>query len=204
MLPLDAQPNAAHRTLARWEQEGKLLAVVTQNIDGLHQKAGSQRVYELHGSRASATTVPAAASSISPSTSGTRAAAAVRQLRRPHQARRGALRGDPGRGACIEARWTPSAAADLLIVGGTSLTVYPAAGLLRYYRGQPPGAHQPGRHALRRRGRTWCSASPSGRCWARSEVRAGFAGKSAGFSLYAAALAAYDKRNCGKRREVCS
>ena len=50
MLYLDAQPNAAHRKLAEWEAEGKLLAVVTQNIDGLHQKAGSKNVLELHGS----------------------------------------------------------------------------------------------------------------------------------------------------------
>ena len=50
MLCLDAQPNAAHRKLAELEQAGKLSAVVTQNIDGLHQKAGSKRVYELHGS----------------------------------------------------------------------------------------------------------------------------------------------------------
>ena len=50
MLYLDAQPNAAHRKLAQWESEGKLRAVITQNIDGLHQKAGSHRVLELHGS----------------------------------------------------------------------------------------------------------------------------------------------------------
>ena len=50
MLALDAKPNAAHKKLAQWEQEGKLQAVVTQNIDGLHQAAGSRRVYELHGS----------------------------------------------------------------------------------------------------------------------------------------------------------
>ena len=50
MLPLGFQPNVTHQKLAQWEQEGKLLAVVTQNIDGLHQKAGSRRVYELHGS----------------------------------------------------------------------------------------------------------------------------------------------------------
>ena len=50
MLPLGFAPNITHRVLARWEQEGRLSAVVTQNIDGLHQKAGSQRVYELHGS----------------------------------------------------------------------------------------------------------------------------------------------------------
>ncbi len=50
MLPLGYAPNVTHKVLARWEQEGKLLAVVTQNIDGLHQKAGSNKVYELHGS----------------------------------------------------------------------------------------------------------------------------------------------------------
>lgn len=50
MLCLDAQPNAAHLKLAEWEREGRLLAVVTQNIDGLHQKAGSKNVFELHGS----------------------------------------------------------------------------------------------------------------------------------------------------------
>ena len=50
MLALDAQPNAAHRKLAQWEREGKLKAVITQNIDGLHQKAGSREVLELHGS----------------------------------------------------------------------------------------------------------------------------------------------------------
>lgn len=50
MLALDAKPNAAHKKLAQWEQEGKLKAVVTQNIDGLHQAAGSKMVYELHGS----------------------------------------------------------------------------------------------------------------------------------------------------------
>ena len=50
MLYPDAKPNIVHHTLARWEQEGKLAAVVTQNIDGLHQMAGSKNVYELHGS----------------------------------------------------------------------------------------------------------------------------------------------------------
>ena len=50
MLALDAQPNAAHKKLAELEEAGKLTAVVTQNIDGLHQKAGSKTVYELHGS----------------------------------------------------------------------------------------------------------------------------------------------------------
>lgn len=50
MLCLDAKPNAAHKKLAEWEQQGKLNAVITQNIDGLHQAAGSKKVLELHGS----------------------------------------------------------------------------------------------------------------------------------------------------------
>ena len=50
MLAPDARPNAAHRKLAQWEQEGKLRGIVTQNIDGLHQMAGSKAVFELHGS----------------------------------------------------------------------------------------------------------------------------------------------------------
>lgn len=50
LLAPEAKPNAAHRKLAEWEAQGKLTAVVTQNIDGLHQAAGSRRVYELHGS----------------------------------------------------------------------------------------------------------------------------------------------------------
>ena len=50
MLPLEAEPNAAHLALATLEREGKLRAIVTQNIDGLHQKAGSKNVFELHGS----------------------------------------------------------------------------------------------------------------------------------------------------------
>ena len=49
-MPLGFEPNITHQVLARWEEEGRLSAVVTQNIDGLHQKAGSKKVYELHGS----------------------------------------------------------------------------------------------------------------------------------------------------------
>ena len=50
MMPLGFEPNITHKVLARWEEEGKLSAVITQNIDGLHQKAGSRNVLELHGS----------------------------------------------------------------------------------------------------------------------------------------------------------
>lgn len=134
MLPLGFSPNVTHEVLARWEQEGRLLAVVTQNIDGLHQKAGSQRVYELHGS-----------------------------VLRNHCTRCGKfydaqfVKDAPGIPRCtcggivkpdvvlyeesLDAQVMQKSIeairqADLLIVGGTSLTVYPAAGLLQYYPGQ--------------------------------------------------------------------
>ena len=133
MLPLGFEPNVTHHVLARLEQEGHLAAVVTQNIDGLHQKAGSRRVFELHGS-----------------------------VLRNHCMRCGRaypatfIRDCPGVPRCdcggivkpdvvlyeepLDEKTLTGAVraisrADLLIVGGTSLTVYPAAGLLRYYGG---------------------------------------------------------------------
>lgn len=134
MLCLDAQPNAAHRKLAQWEEEGKLKAIVTQNIDGLHQKAGSRNVLELHGSvhrnycrrcgklfdaqyllRSSG--VPRCdqcGGAVKPDVVLYEEALDQAVLQKAV----GALR-----------------QADLLIVGGTSLTVYPAAGLLRYFQG---------------------------------------------------------------------
>ena len=134
MLPLEAQPNAAHKKLAALEAAGKLTAVVTQNIDGLHTKAGSKCVYELHGS-----------------------------VWRNHCERCGKfygpeyIRNSKGIPACdCGGRVKPDVVlyeegldeevvsgavhairnADMLIVAGTSLTVYPAAGLLRYFRGK--------------------------------------------------------------------
>jgi NAD-dependent deacetylase len=133
MLPLGFEPNITHKVLARWEEEGKLSAVVTQNIDGLHQKAGSNRVYELHGSvlRNYCT-----------------------RCRKFHSAEFIKNASGVPRCACggivkpdvvlyeesldertIEGAIHAIAAADLLIVAGTSLTVYPAAGLVNYYRG---------------------------------------------------------------------
>ena len=133
MLYPQAEPNAAHLALARLEQAGKLKAVVTQNLDGLHQAAGSKNVLELHGS-----------------------------VHRNHCTRCGAFytlddvlrsEGVPrcGCGGVIKPdvvlygealdETTLNAAvrairrADLLLVGGTSLNVYPAAGLLRYFTG---------------------------------------------------------------------
>lgn len=133
MLVPDAQPNAAHRKLAQWEAQGKLKAVITQNIDGLHQKAGSREVLELHGS-----------------------------VLRNYCERCGKFY---GLDAILHSTGVPKCTcggdikpdvvlyeegldehvmqkaldyisrADMLIIGGTSLVVYPAAGLVRYYRG---------------------------------------------------------------------
>ncbi len=133
MLPLGFQPNITHEKVAQWEQEGKVAAVVTQNIDGLHQKAGSKTVYELHGSvlRNYCT-----------------------QCRKSYSAEFVRDSQDIPRCTCggivkpdvvlyeegldqqtVEKSVAAIRRADLLMVAGTSLTVYPAAGLLRYYRG---------------------------------------------------------------------
>ena len=134
MLALDAEPNAAHRTLARWEREGKLLAVVTQNIDGLHQKAGSRRVYELHGSvyrnhcmQCGKAFGPEYVRDHTPLP----VCDACGGLVKPDVV----LYEEALDDGCIRGAVEAIARADLLIVGGTSLTVYPAAGLLRYYGG---------------------------------------------------------------------
>ena len=134
MLCLDAQPNDAHRTLARWEREGKLLAVVTQNIDGLHQKAGSRRVYELHGSvyrnhctRCGKFFGPEYVRDHPP----VPYCDACGGLVKPDVV----LYGESLDGDCLRGAAEAIAQADVLLVGGTSLTVYPAAGLLGYYRG---------------------------------------------------------------------
>ncbi len=133
MLFPDAQPNAAHRKLAQWEDEGKLLGVVTQNIDGLHQKAGSKRVYELHGSVLrnyctrcgkfydmdyvrQSTGVPKC------ECGGTVKPDVVLYEE--------SLDGGVIQGACAAIE-----RADLLIIGGTSLSVYPAASFIDLYRG---------------------------------------------------------------------
>lgn len=133
MLALDAQPNAAHRKLAEWERMGKCRAVVTQNIDGLHQKAGSKEVLELHGSVlrnycmrchkpydvreiAAGTGVPKC------SCGGTIKPDVV-------------LYEESLDSYTINKSVEYIRNADILIIGGTSLAVYPAAGLINYYRG---------------------------------------------------------------------
>ena len=135
MLCPEAKPNPAHLKLAELERAGKLKAVVTQNIDGLHQKAGSKTVYELHGATARNYCM---------------------KCRRCYD--EGFILRSEGIPRCpvcggmvkpdvvlyeegldqetVEAAVLSISRADMLIVGGTSLTVYPAAGLLRFYRGE--------------------------------------------------------------------
>ena len=133
MLPLGFEPNITHKVLARWEEEGKLAAVVTQNIDGLHQKAGSKTVYELHGS---------VLRNYCMRCGKFHSAEFVKNCDGvPKCACGGTVKPDVVlyeeglNGATIEKAIDAIYNADLLIVGGTSLTVYPAAGLIRYYRG---------------------------------------------------------------------
>ncbi|MBQ7523693.1 MAG: NAD-dependent protein deacylase [Oscillospiraceae bacterium] len=133
MLPLEAQPNIVHRVLAKWEKDGKLRAVVTQNIDGLHQKAGSQTVFELHGS---------VLRNYCMRCGKFHDAAFIRDSRGvPKCACGGTVKPDVVLyeegldDATVSGAISAISNADVLIVGGTSLTVYPAAGLIRYYRG---------------------------------------------------------------------
>ena len=133
MLPLDAQPNDAHRFLAQLEAGGRLTAVITQNIDGLHQKAGSKNVFELHGSiyrnyceKCGKFYPPEYirdSDGVPRCTCGGRIKPDV------------VLYEESLDQKVIEGAVRAIADAEVLIVGGTSLTVYPAAGLIRYYRG---------------------------------------------------------------------
>ena len=134
MLVLDAKPNAAHKKLAEWEQQGKLKAVVTQNIDGLHQAAGSRVVYELHGSvhRNYCQKCGAFydAGSILEST-GISRCEKCGGLIKPDVV----LYEEGLDQATMQGAVRAISHADVLIIGGTSLTVYPAAGLIDYYNG---------------------------------------------------------------------
>ena len=133
MLALDKKPNAAHLKLAELEKAGKLLAVVTQNIDGLHQAAGSRNVFELHGSVLRNY---------------------CRRCRRFYSAQ--FIKDSEGVPTCecggvikpdvvlyeeglddstVNGALSAIMQADTLIIAGTSLTVYPAAGFIRYFRG---------------------------------------------------------------------
>ena len=134
MLPLGFEPNVTHLKLAQWEREGKLDAVITQNIDGLHQKAGSQRVFELHGSVLRNYCVNCG-----------KFFSAEYIKNHPNIPRcdcGGIVKPDVVlyeealNANVLDESIHAIQNADLLIVAGTSLTVYPAAGLLRYYSGR--------------------------------------------------------------------
>ena len=134
MLAPWAQPNAAHRKLAQWEQEGKLKAVITQNIDGLHQKAGSKNVLELHGSVHRNFCMHCNkffdAEYMKNSTGIPKCDACGGTIKPDVVLYEEGLDND-----VIEQSLYYISHADMLIIGGTSLVVYPAAGLVRYYRG---------------------------------------------------------------------
>lgn len=134
MLPLDAKPNPAHLALAKLEQQGKLKAVVTQNIDGLHQAAGSRAVFELHGSvhRNYCTKCHKFFDAhYMKAAQGVPHCDSCGGLIKPDVVLYEEGLDEDTMYAAVQA----IRAADVLIVGGTSLVVYPAAGLLRYYSG---------------------------------------------------------------------
>lgn len=131
MVYPDAKPNAAHLALANYEKQGHRIAIITQNIDGLHQKAGSSVVYELHGStyryhcldcneKYGLEDIPHKGIPFCPKCGG---------LIKPDVV----LYGEPLEEDTIVSAMNELRFADLLIVGGTSLNVYPAAGLIDYF-----------------------------------------------------------------------
>lgn len=133
MLALEHEPNITHIKLAHWEQEGKLLGVVTQNIDGLHQKAGSRNVYELHGSvhRNYCEHCNRFYDGYFVKNSVGIPKCACGGIIKPDVVLYEEALDQQVVYSAIEAIRN----ADLLIVGGTSLTVYPAAGFIEYYHG---------------------------------------------------------------------
>ena len=133
ILILDTEPNPAHRKLAEWEAEGRLNGVVTQNIDGLHQKAGSKRVFELHGSihRNFCTRCGKSYSAEWVASTNGVPKCACGGIVKPDVV----LYGESLDDAVMRGAMHAIAHADLLIVGGTSLSVYPAAGLIDWYAG---------------------------------------------------------------------
>ena len=135
MLDLSIKPNDAHKQLAKWEKLGKVKAIVTQNIDGLHQLAGSKNVYELHGTvhknrcvkcnkfYSSEDIIKFKGKGIPKCSCG--------GIIKPEVV----LYNEGLDSATIDGAVNAIANADVLIVAGTSLTVYPAAGLINYFNG---------------------------------------------------------------------
>lgn len=135
MLYPDAKPNRAHQALAILERTGRLKAVITQNIDGLHQLAGSERVLELHGSVHRNTCLKCnakyALSDILESKTTVPVCSVCGGIMKPDVV----LYEESLDSDVLDEAMEEISCADMLIVGGTSLTVNPAAGLVRYYRG---------------------------------------------------------------------
>ena len=133
MLPLGFEPNITHLVLAKLEQEGKLSAVITQNIDGLHQKAGSRTVFELHGSvhRNYCTKCGTFYDAQFIKDSADVPLCTCGGIVKPDVV----LYEEQLNPNTLDSSIDAIASADMLIIAGTSLTVYPAAGLVHYYRG---------------------------------------------------------------------
>ncbi len=139
MVYMEAKPNKAHIALAKLEEMGKLKAVITQNIDGLHQKAGSKTVYELHGSMNRNHCMDCGSTyDLEYVMNEENCEGKV-----PHCAKCGGvvkpdivLYEEPLDMATMENAIRAIEKADTLIIGGTSLVVYPAAGLIKYFRGK--------------------------------------------------------------------
>ena len=133
MLAPSAKPNKAHRALAKLEEQGKLTAVITQNIDGLHQMAGSKKVLELHGSVHRNYCMRChkfhSMEEILHSEGVPRCSCGG--IIKPDVV----LYEEPLNDKVVDGAVSAIAQADLLIVGGTSLNVWPAAGLINYFRG---------------------------------------------------------------------
>lgn len=134
MIFRDAQPNAAHLKLAELERAGKLSCVITQNIDGLHQAAGSKNVVELHGS---------VHRNYCEECGAFHPLSAVTECEGIPLCQCGGrikpdvvLYEEQLKSEDINRAVDEISAADMLIIGGTSLAVYPAAGLIRYFRGK--------------------------------------------------------------------
>ena len=134
MMCLEAEPNAAHRKLAQLEEAGRLTAVITQNIDGLHQKAGSKKVYELHGSihrnycQKCGRFYDAAFVKEAPGIPRCGCGGIIKPDVVLYEESLDSM--------TIEKSIRAIAEADTLIIGGTSLVVYPAAGFIDYFRGR--------------------------------------------------------------------
>lgn len=134
MICLKAEPNEAHKKLAKWEQDGKLKAVITQNIDGLHQKAGSKEVLELHGSVLRNYCEKCGKffdAEYMLHADGVPVCDVCGGIIKPDVV----LYEEGLDSQILEKAVKYIREADVLIVGGTSLVVYPAAGLIDYYQG---------------------------------------------------------------------